>query len=156
MQNYLHRCLTVLMLLLLGFTAFGCQPQQTDTHSSQSANKTQHRSQEGNQKNHRSKRTDEKYTQQQESAIPQKVYTVLRYVQSNGRPPEGYVGGRRFGNYEGHLPRQDLSGQAIKYQEWDVNPKKQGKNRGAERLVTGSDRRAWYTRDHYNSFTEVK
>ncbi|WP_234736263.1 ribonuclease domain-containing protein [Tellurirhabdus bombi] len=156
MQNYLHRFLTVLWLMLLGFSTLGCQSLQTDTHYSQSANKTQRQSQERHQKASRTKRTPEKYAPQRESAIPQKVYTILEYVQSKGRSPEGYVGGRRFGNYEGHLPRQDLSGQVIKYQEWDVNPKKKGKNRGAERLVTGSDRRAWYTRDHYNSFVEVK
>lgn len=69
---------------------------------------------------------------------------------------DGYVGGRRFGNFEGHLPRQDLSGRRIDYQEWDVNPKVQGKNRGTERLVTGSDGRSWYTNDHYNTFIEVK
>ena len=31
------------------------------------------------------------------------------------------------------LPRRDKRGKSIKYQEWDVNPKIQGKNRGAER-----------------------
>jgi guanyl-specific ribonuclease Sa len=34
--------------------------------------------------------------------------------------------------------------------------KAEGRNRGAERLVTGSDGRAWYTGDHYRTFTEVK
>jgi len=28
-------------------------------------------------------------------------------------------------------------------------------NRGAERIVTGSDGRAWYTGDHYQHFTEM-
>lgn len=88
--------------------------------------------------------------------IPQKALDVLAYVRQTGQAQAGYVGGRRFGNFEGHLPRQDIEGRRINYQEWDVNPKKQGRNRGTERLVTGSDGRAWYTHDHYNSFTEIK
>lgn len=87
--------------------------------------------------------------------IPQKALDVLAYVRENGRAPEGYVGGRRFGNFEQHLPRQSTDGRRIEYQEWDVNPRQRGRNRGTERLVTGSDGRAWYTSDHYNSFTEI-
>lgn len=44
----------------------------------------------------------------------------------------------------------------IKYQEWDVNPKIEGRNRGVERLVTGNDDRAWYTKNHYKTFTQLK
>ena len=88
--------------------------------------------------------------------IPQKVYKVLAYVRENGRAPEGYQGGRKFGNFEKLLPLKDHAGKPMRYQEWDVNPKKQGKNRGAERLVTSENKRAWYTRDHYDSFTEIK
>lgn len=92
----------------------------------------------------------------QRNAIPQKVYNVLAYVKENGRAPEGYQGGRKFGNFEKHLPLKDETGKPMKYQEWDVNPKKNGKNRGAERLVTSENKHAWYTRDHYNSFTEIE
>ena len=92
----------------------------------------------------------------QRNDIPQKVYKVLAYVKENGRAPEGYQGGRKFGNYEKHLPLKDETGKPMKYQEWDVNPKKNGKNRGAERLVTSENKHAWYTRDHYNSFTEIE
>lgn len=88
--------------------------------------------------------------------IPAKVYKVLKYVNENGEAPEGYVGGRIFQNRERHLPIKDGNNQKIKYQEWDVNPKKQGRNRGTERLITGSDRRAWFTNDHYATFIEVK
>ena len=66
------------------------------------------------------------------------------------------MGGRVFQNREGILDKRDASGKKIAYQEWDVNPKKNGVNRGTERLITGSDNRAWYTNDHYKSFKEVK
>ncbi|MFN8283531.1 MAG: ribonuclease domain-containing protein [Chitinophagales bacterium] len=88
--------------------------------------------------------------------IPDKVITVLNYVKKNHEAPDGYVGGRHFGNYERLLPERDAAGNRIEYQEWDVNAKEQGKNRGTQRLITGSDGRAWYTNNHYKSFTEVK
>jgi ribonuclease T1 len=88
--------------------------------------------------------------------IPQKVFTVLDYVLKNNVALDGYVGGRNFGNFEGHLDKTDSNGRRIKYQEWDVNPKKQGKNRGTQRLITGSDGRNWYTDDHYATFKLVK
>ena len=94
-------------------------------------------------------------TSQQET-IPPKVFELLAYVRKNNRAPEGYVGGRKFGNFEKLLPQKNKVGEPIQYREWDVNPKQAGQNRGSERLVTGSDDRAWYTRNHYNSFVEVK
>lgn len=93
--------------------------------------------------------------QRRNSNIPEKAYTVLSYIREHNRAPEGYVGGRRFGNYEKRLPLKDERGASARYREWDVNPKKKGKNRGAERLVT-SETRAWYTRDHYETFQELK
>ena len=88
--------------------------------------------------------------------VPAKVYDILEYVKENGNAKSGFVGGRTFGNREKILPKVDDNGKKIKYQEWDVNRKIQGKNRGAERMVTGSDGRSWYTSDHYKSFTEIK
>lgn len=84
--------------------------------------------------------------------IPQKALDVWNYIKEHDEAMDGYVGGRRFQNREKLLP---LDG-GLKYREWDVNPKVRGKNRGAERLVTSSDGRAWYTSDHYRSFTEIK
>lgn len=88
--------------------------------------------------------------------IPKYAVEVLRYVREHNSPPDGYVGGRRFGNYEKRLPQKTSSGILINYREWDVLPKIKNKSRGAERLVTGSDRSAWYTSDHYSSFTPIK
>lgn len=88
--------------------------------------------------------------------IPSKVYPVLQYIKANGQAMDGYVGGREFTNRQNVLPVNNADGQRIRYQEWDVNPKVQGKNRGAERMCTGDDGRSWYTSDHYKSFTEIK
>ncbi len=88
--------------------------------------------------------------------IPDQARVVLAHVRAHGEAPAGTEGGRRFGNYEHRLPERDAQGRAIRYQEWDLWPKTRGRNRGAERLVTGSDHRAWYTGDHYRTFTEVR
>ena len=88
--------------------------------------------------------------------VPEKALKVLKYVRENGVAMNGYVGGRRFRNFEGLLPKNDASGKRISYQEWDVNLKTQGKNRGTERLITGSDGKGYYTNDHYGSFSLVE
>lgn len=92
--------------------------------------------------------------------IPAAARETLAQVRRTGQPLPNYVGGRRFGNYgrggERKLPVLDTLGRPITYREWDIHPKVPGRNRGPERLVTGSDGRAWYTADHYCSFTEVK
>jgi ribonuclease T1 len=92
--------------------------------------------------------------------VPNKVTKVLRYIDEHHRAPEGYEGGRDFHNAgasgQKGLPRRDADGKAIAYREWDVNPKVRGVNRGAERLVTGSDGSAYYTEDHYRTFTKVR
>jgi ribonuclease T1 len=91
-----------------------------------------------------------------DSRIPAKVYRVLEYVRQNNAPMNGYVGGRNFGNFEKRLPAKDANGRRMKFQEWDVNPKKRGKNRGVERLITAANGQAWYTDDHYATFKEIK
>lgn len=91
----------------------------------------------------------------QSKEIPVYVYEVYDYIKQNGKAPSGYVGGRTFFNREKKLPLIDRDRQKIRYREWDVHPKKEGINRGAERLVTGSDQSAYYTHDHYNSFISL-
>jgi dienelactone hydrolase len=88
--------------------------------------------------------------------IPDKVMKVLEYVDRNGEAMDGYEGGRTFGNFERRLPQTDDRGRRIKYREWDVNPRRPGVNRGAERMVTGSDGSAYYTSDHYGSFKKIR
>ena len=88
--------------------------------------------------------------------VPVQVRETLAYIRQHGFAPPGYVGGRVFGNYEGVLPRYNTKRKRIEYREWDVRAKAEGRNRGAERLVTGNDGRVWYTADHYRTFVEVK
>ena len=91
--------------------------------------------------------------------VPANVLAVLDTIQSTGRAPAGYRGGRTFSNDgRGHgqvLPRRTSTGEPIQYREWDVHPYHRGVNRGADRLITGSDGRAWYTADHYRTFIPI-
>jgi dienelactone hydrolase/guanyl-specific ribonuclease Sa len=88
--------------------------------------------------------------------IPDKVLKVLEYVDKHGEPMAGYEGGRTFGNFERRLPITDDKGRRLRYREWDVNPLRPGVSRGAERLVTGSAGNAYYTSDHYATFTKIR
>lgn len=90
------------------------------------------------------------------SNVPSYVSETLEYVIEHHQAPEGYVGGREFKNREGLLPKESSSGGKMSYQEWDVHPKQEGQNRGTERLVTSSDGDAYFTSDHYKSFTKIK
>ena len=63
--------------------------------------------------------------------------------------PGKSIGGDRFGNYEGLLP--DAPGRTWK--EADANYV--SGNRGAERIVFSNDGLVYYTKDHYESFTQM-
>jgi dienelactone hydrolase len=88
--------------------------------------------------------------------VPDKALKMLKHVDEHGEAPQGYEGGRTFLNAERLLPQADAQGRRIKYREWDVNPLRPGVNRGAERLVTGSDGSAYYSDDHYKSFKKIR
>jgi dienelactone hydrolase/guanyl-specific ribonuclease Sa len=88
--------------------------------------------------------------------VPDKVMTVLKHVDDKGEALPNYEGGRTFLNLEKHLPFTDKDGRKIKYREWDVNPLRQGVNRGVERLITGSDGSAYFTDDHYKTFKKIR
>lgn len=80
--------------------------------------------------------------------VPAKAWRVLEIIRSTGQAPEGYVGGRVFQNREGHLP------EGGDYREFDVDPHRGGRN--AERLVVEwKTKKAWYTADHYQTFTPL-
>ena len=62
--------------------------------------------------------------------------------------PGKCIGGDRFGNYEGLLPK--ASGRT--YTECDIDTLG-AKSRGAKRIVFSNDGLIYYTDDHYESFT---
>lgn len=62
--------------------------------------------------------------------------------------PGKSIGGDRFGNYEGKLPKK--SGRT--YTECDIDPRG-ASARGAKRIVFSNDGLIYYTDDHYNTFT---
>ena len=83
-------------------------------------------------------------------AVPRKAWDVLAEIRERkGEPPPGHVGGRTFQNRERRLP-------AGVYREYDVEPRRPDRARGAERIVieqrTG---RAYYTGDHYVTFVPM-
>lgn len=88
--------------------------------------------------------------------VPGYALEVLRYIRRNGEAPAGFTGGREFENREKKLPAKDAQNKRIRYSEWDVHKKIKGKSRGAERLVTGSDHSAWYSKDHYKTFMKIE
>ena len=64
--------------------------------------------------------------------------------------PGKCIGGSRFGNYEGLLPKK--SGRT--YTECDIDTLGK-KSRGATRIVVSNDGLIYYTDDHYATFTLV-
>lgn len=94
------------------------------------------------------------------AGVPERAYATLAEIDA-GRWPDsanapGTKGGDRFMNRESALPAKDSAGRTVTYQEWDVNPKQRNRSRDAERIVTGSDGSAWYTGDHYETFTRMR
>lgn len=147
--NLLFRRWTTLLTLLvfsglLGFTA--CRHNVAGPKKAQSGPEVPVHT-NGGQAGHQGNR---------QANVPAYAQEVLAYVRTHNRAPEGYVGGRTFENREQNLPEKDQSNQKIKYREWDVHPKVSGQNRGAERLITGSDDSAWYTENHYRSFIKIE
>ena len=165
----------ILIFLLTG-TFLSCQPSEKSTKNQENGISQKQNKGDSTENNHvkhqiRHKKNRDKgeyvnyFSKSQTQAnklnirvgnIPEKALKVLKYVRENGVGMSGYAGGRRFGNFEGLLPKKDASGKRIDYQEWDVNPKVQGKNRGTERLITGSDGKGYFTNDHYGSFLLVE
>ncbi|GAB2722229.1 guanyl-specific ribonuclease [Nocardia thraciensis] len=93
-------------------------------------------------------------------SVPDRAWRTLQLIDAGEWPDAanapGTKGGGTWSNREGQLPAADGGGAPIGYKEWDVNPKQPGQSRDAERIVTGSDGSAWYTGDHYRSFTRMR
>jgi len=91
--------------------------------------------------------------------IPQNASDALKTIRQTNAAPKGHKGGVTFAN-DGRgggqvLPKLDSSGKPINYQEFDVSPFQKGVNRGTDRIVTGSDGKAYFTNDHYRTFIEI-
>lgn len=89
----------------------------------------------------------------------QQAQQTLQLIDAGQWPPTdspGTHGGETWMNRNGQLPGTTGAGASIKYREWDVNRKKPGRTRDAERIITGSDGSAWYTGDHYRTFTRMR
>lgn len=95
-----------------------------------------------------------------ERRIPARVRETLELVDAGDWPAAadapGTRGGQTFRNNEGLLPATGDRGERLRFQEWDVNPKRPGRGRDAERIVTASDGSAWYTLDHYRTFVLIR
>ena len=92
--------------------------------------------------------------------VPQKAKDVLSHVRATNNAPPGYKGGRTFKN-DGRgggqvLPKKDAQGNPLTYREFDVNPYQRGVSRGGQRIVVGSNGKAYYTSDHYGTFTPIR
>lgn len=103
-----------------------------------------------------SEKKNEERKQSDTKEIPQKVYDVLNYITIHKQAMPNYVGGRIFQNREKRLPIYSSNQIRINYQEWDVNPKKEGINRGSERLISSDIQTAYYTNNHYRTFIKIK
>ncbi len=92
-------------------------------------------------------------------SIPENATHTLKLIDAGEWPPNdgsGTKGGTTWTDREGSLPRTDSNGNAVHYKEWDVNEKRPGQTRDAERIVTGDDGTAWYTGDHYATFCQMR
>ena len=88
--------------------------------------------------------------------VPQQAYTMAQKISANGGVQvSGYKGGGTYRNVPTVSGGQQLPTR-VSYKEYDIHPYVQGQNRGAERLVMGSDNSVWYTSDRYTTFTQIK
>ena len=85
--------------------------------------------------------------------ITKKEAQQLGWVSSEGNlwdvTDEMSIGGDKFGNYEGLLPKKN----GRQWYECDVNYR--GGYRGSERILYSNDGLIYYTDDHYESFTQL-
>jgi ribonuclease T1 len=142
-KNKKHPKMRLLFQILLLFL-LGCNPAEPSHRPAEQAPNRDNSTQKPGQSASKNNRN-----------IPKNVFDVLSFVRDNGQAPDGFVGGRTFQNRENRLEKTTPDGRKIKYREWDVFPKTQGKNRGTHRLITGDDGSAWYTSDHYKTFKSV-
>jgi guanyl-specific ribonuclease Sa len=84
------------------------------------------------------------------SQLPPQVQTTLTLIDKGGPFPYPQKDGTVFSNREGILPKKPKG----YYREYTV-PTPGATNRGARRLVMGSNGEIYYTNNHYQSFVRV-
>ncbi|WP_434448803.1 ribonuclease domain-containing protein [Lentzea sp. E54] len=84
------------------------------------------------------------------SSLPAEAGATWKLIEANGPFPYPRNDGVTFQNREKRLPAKD-SGY---YKEYTV-PTPGSKDRGARRIVTGSEKEVFYTGDHYSTFVVV-
>lgn len=103
---------------------------------------------------------DPKPTDFPHGPAPENVGKTLDRIDEKGSPFPGMKGGGPFKNDGSQgaqiLPHTDPTGPSITYREWDVNPRVPGLGRDGWRVVTGTDGSAYYTTDHYKTFTRIR
>lgn len=90
-----------------------------------------------------------------DSNIPRAAYLALLYYQSYNQAPPSFSNIKKFYATRSPLPAHDQTGTRLNYIESDIYPVIPTINRGAERIVVGSDGSAYYTPNHYHSFVEI-
>jgi len=81
-----------------------------------------------------------------ESALPAEARRTLELIAQGGPYPYDRDG-INFGNFEGVLPKK----RGGYYQEYTV-PTPGSRDRGARRIIVGTEHEKYYTADHYKSF----
>lgn len=146
---------TLIAIVAIGVAVFLVAPSDGESGPSRSTTPTQRTA-----STQTSASTGRESQGTQANDVPAYVTDVLAVIDRTGAAPSGFQGGRTFSN-DGRgggerLPQRDDQGGSIRYREWDVHPFQRGVNRGAERLVTGSDGSAYFTEDHYDSFEKIR
>ena len=98
MNTFLRNTLFVVGLISQIF--LGCRQTQKQESYKVAEPSTQQSEQKENKRNRKTEEESPDYQSNKQGKIPQKVYEVLNYIKENGSVPDGYVGGRKFGNYE--------------------------------------------------------
>jgi len=154
-KKWLYLIIAVVLLALVKWcnNHYVFQPKNNNTEQQDNTENKGFKHKKNTRKN---RNIDNNIDAPETGKVPQKVIAVWNYVKKNGEAMPGYVGGREFKNREKKLPIRNGNGKLIQYQEWDVNPKVKGVNRGAERLVTDDEGNAYFTDNHYKSFIKIE
>lgn len=94
-----------------------------------------------------------KYKKLPKNFITKNEAKQLGWISSQGNlnkvAPGKSIGGDKFGNFEGKLPKKN----GRKYFECDIDYK--GGKRNAKRIIFSNDGMIYYTKDHYNNFEKL-